>query len=115
MRKVVRIILCCIMGVYLLFGGAKLVSDALSSDEKPVKAISATSGIVETQPRIDSGYIVKEVSGKIAVEDISTGKIIRTTDTRVSVLPEEDRAQLKDGISVKTKSELRSVLEDFCS
>lgn len=115
MRKVVRIVLCCIMGIYLLFGGAKLVSDALSAPEKPAEAISATSGIVETRPTIDSGYIVKEVSGKIAVEDVSTGKIVRTTDTRVSILPEEDRAQLKKGISVKTKSELRSVLEDFCS
>ena len=59
--------------------------------------------------------MVRTIGGKIAVEDLSTGEIIRSTDTRVDILPRKDRDQLERGIVVKTKTELRSVLEDLCS
>ena len=115
MKNVVKIVLCCVMGVYLLFGLWRVFDDALSVPKTPASETNATVASSETQPQTESGYIVKAVSGKIAVEDISSGKIVRITDTRVSILPEKDRAQLKEGIVVKSKSELRSVLEDYCS
>lgn len=115
MKKIVRTVLCCIMGVYLMLGTAKLSSDALRDSEATAQQMSATADFSEPQTRTAEGYVVKAVSGRIAVEDISSGKIIKTTDTRVALLPDNDRAQLSRGIVVKNKSELRSVLEDLCS
>lgn len=115
MKSVVKIVLYCVMGVYLLTGAAMLVGDAVSSSVAPSVMINADVEPSETQPTVEPGYVVKSVGGKIAVEDISTGKIVRTTDTRVADLPEKDRVRLDRGISVKSKSELRSVLEDLCS
>ena len=85
-----------------MLGAAKLTSDALSLPETPMDIISSVTKTNETKAHTEEGFVVKTVSGKIAVEDISTGKIVRTTDTRVSSLPEKDRNQLERGITVKT-------------
>ena len=115
MKKVVKIVLYCVIGVYLALGATRLVSDAFSLPATPVEVISRAAEKIETAVKEKSGYKVKTVGGKIAVEDLKTGEIIKSTDTRVDILPPKDRDQLKDGIVVKTKSELRSVLEDLCS
>ena len=115
MKKVVRIVLCCVIGVYLAIGTTKLVSDAFSLPATHMEVVSKAAKEIETMTSDKSGYKVKTVGGKIAVEDLKTGEIIKSTDTRVDILPRKDRAQLKQGIVVKTKSELRSVLEDLCS
>ena len=115
MKNVVKIILYCVMGVYAVLGVAKVTGDAFSLPETPAEMIMSAERTSETQAETEAGFIVKSVGGKVAVEDISTGKIVRATDTRVSLLPEKDRAQLRDGIVIKSKSELRSVLEDLCS
>lgn len=115
MKKVVRIVLCCVMGVYLAIGATKLVSDAFSLPATNMEVVSRAAREIETMTSEQSGYKVKTVGGKIAVEDLKTGEIINSTDTRVDILPQKDRNELKQGIVVKTKSELRSVLEDLCS
>lgn len=115
MKKVVKIVLYCVIGVYVAIGATRLVSDAFSLPVTPVDVISEAAQKIETMTNDTSGYKVKTVGGKIAVEDIKTGEIIKSTDTRVDILPQKDRDQLKQGIIVKTKSELRSVLEDLCS
>ena len=115
MKNTVRIVLGCVMVFCLLFGLSKVFWDSASAREMPPEAIDAAVFETETESRTESGFVVKSVSGRIAVEDISTGKIVRTTDTRVASLPEKDRAQLESGIIVRSKSELRSVLEDLCS
>ena len=115
MKKVVRIVLCCVIGVYLAIGTTKLVSDAFSLPATNMEVVSRAAREIETMTSEQSGYKVKTVGGKIAVEDLKTGEIINSTDTRVDILPQKDRNQLKQGIVVKTKSELRSVLEDLCS
>ena len=98
MKNVVRIVLYCVMGVYAVLGFARLTEDAFAVSASPVAVINATAALVETQARNDSGFLVKTVGGKIAVEDSNTGKIVQTTDTRVSSLPEKDRALLRSGI-----------------
>lgn len=115
MKKVVKIVLYCVIGVYLTVGATKLVSEAFSVPYTHFEAISDTVKTIETMTDDESGYKVKTVGGKIAVEDMKTGEIIQSTDTRVDFLPQKDRDELKQGIVVKTKSELRSVLEDLCS
>lgn len=115
MKKVVKIVLYCVIGVYLTVGATKLVSEAFSVPYTHFEAISDTVKTIETMTDDESGYKVKTVGGKIAVEDMKTGEIIQSTDTRVDILPQKDRDELKQGIVVKTKSELRSVLEDLCS
>lgn len=59
-------------------------------------------------------YIVTEKSGRIAVKNTENGKTI-LTDTPVSTLTESDRRLLRNGIELRTKNELRRVLEDYCS
>lgn len=115
MKSVVKTVLYCVMGVYLLTGAAMLAFDAVSASVAPSVMINAAVEPSETQPASESGYVVKSAGGKVAVEDVSTGKIVRTTDTRVASLPKKDRSELERGIVVKNKSELRSVLEDLCS
>ena len=116
MKSIVRIILYCIMGAYLIIGAAKLTEGLIPSTASPVEILSsAAAEVMESSERSTEGYIVREVSGKIAIEDKSSGKIIRTTDTRTSSLPEKDRERLEQGIAVKNNSELRHVLEDYCS
>lgn len=115
MKKVVKIVLYCVIGVYLTVGATKLVSDAFSLPATNMEVVSKAAKEIETMTSEKSGYRVKTVGGKIAVEDMKTGEIIQSTDTRVDILPQKDRDELKQGIVVKTKSELRSVLEDLCS
>lgn len=115
MKKTVRIILVCVMGAYSLLGIIMVMGSVDSSIKNPAQIISATAATEENTTPSESGYVVKTVSGRIAVEDASTGKIIKTTDTRVAILPEKDRYELQRGIAVNNKAELRSVLEDLCS
>ena len=117
MKNAVKIVLYCVMGVYAVLGAARLTGDVFALPETPMQIINnaVNSSKTETQAETEEGFVVKTAGGKIVVEDVSTGKIVRATDTRVSSLPEKDRNQLKKGIKVKTNSELRGVLEDFCS
>ena len=115
MKKVVKIVLYCVIGVYLAVGATKLVTDTFALPYTTVGVLGEAAENIKSKVTEERGYKVKTVGGKIAVEDLKTGKIIRSTDTRVDILPEKDREQLKEGIVVKTKSELRSVLEDLCS
>lgn len=115
MKKTVKIILACVMGAYALLGLIMVVSSVYPRINNPALTISATAATEEKTIPSESGYVVKTVSGRIAVEDASTGEIIKTTDTRVAILPEKDRDELERGITVSDKSELRSVLEDLCS
>ena len=115
MKKVVKIVLYCVIGVYLAVGATKLVTDTFALPYTTVGVLGEAAENIKSKVTEERGYKVKTVGGKIAVEDLKTGKIIRSTDTRVDILPEKDREQLKEGIVVKTKSELRSMLEDLCS
>ena len=58
------------------------------------------------------GYLIKEYRGQIGVFS-ENGTLLEVIDTYIKTLPEADRALLGEGISVKTKSELYSVIEDY--
>ena len=57
-------------------------------------------------------YLVKEYRGQIGIFS-TDGTLLEVLDTYVKTLPEADRALLGEGISVKTKAELNSLIEDY--
>ena len=115
MKSIAKIILFCVMVIYVIFGASAVISAVAGTDNLQMTEVSDKADSSTDNMKEQTGFIVKSVSGKIAVEEIATGKIIKTTDTRVAILPEKDQKQLEKGITVKNKSELRSVLEDYCS
>ncbi len=60
-------------------------------------------------------YVVREYDGVVAVFYSDSSKPIKVTQRYVKALPEKDRANLKEGIQVNDKEELRKLLEDLCS
>ena len=59
-----------------------------------------------------SGYLVKEYQGQIGIFS-SDGTLLEILDTYVKTLPEADRTLLGEGIWVKTREELNSLIEDY--
>ena len=59
-------------------------------------------------------YILTVSDGVIVVKN-KENRIVKKTDTIVSVLPKQDRENLEKGIKVKSEKELSRLLEDFCS
>ena len=60
-------------------------------------------------------YVVREYDGVVAVFYSDSSKPIKVTQRYVKALPGKDRANLKEGIQVNDKEELRKLLEDLCS
>ena len=60
-------------------------------------------------------YVVREYDGVVAVFYSDSSKPIKVTQRYGKALPEKDRANLKEGIQVNDKEELRKLLEDLCS
>lgn len=110
-----KLILITGISVYVLFAVSMLIKSAepKPSYERIVYETKAPEIVTETEK--SDLYLLKSVDGKIAVEEISSGKIIKKTDTLVSILPEKDKDMLKKGIRVKSERELVTLLEDFCS
>ncbi len=59
-----------------------------------------------------TGYLVKEYQGQIGIFS-SDGTLLEILDTYVKTLPEADRTLLGEGIWVKTREELNSLIEDY--
>ena len=62
-----------------------------------------------------AGYELRNRNGYIAVWDSSSSDWIYQSDVPVSSLPEADRRQIQNGLSVSSGEALSSLLEDFCS
>lgn len=60
-------------------------------------------------------YVVKNFNGSIAVFEYGNDTPFKVTDINVKNLPYDDQNLLSQGIKVKTKEELKLVLEDYCS
>ena len=58
-------------------------------------------------------YLVREFEGSVAVFRFGEETPMQVLETPLSVLPEQDRLLLRDGIPVMTAEELASVLEDY--
>lgn len=62
-------------------------------------------------------YLIKYEDGETKVFDISGGKktLTRTLPIEPASLRQEDLTMLRDGVLLKSKNELLSFIEDFCS
>lgn len=58
-------------------------------------------------------YIVKSEDNRVVV--YLNGVLYLKTDALVSNLPKSDKNRLEEGIVIKSKEELKSILEDYCS
>ncbi len=99
--------------VYILFAVSAFI--AIASEEKA--AASQVASVTESEVQfaaLEESYIVKTEKGLIVVAD-SNKEVLWKTDTLISMLPKEDQKKLKKGIVAKSRDELRSILEDFCS
>lgn len=110
-----KLILITGIVVYSLFAVAMV---AESGDKgKPAARVLAETISFETTSETEKPYpyILRASDGRIAVFDNKSGKIVRKTDTLISILPEGDREMLEKGIKVRSEKELKRLLEDFCS
>lgn len=103
----VFIIFFCFLAAGVIVTFTKAEEPQNQNDEP---SISAPSSVEESDI-----YIIKEYNGKIAVYNENMDKPVKTTDSSVDALPEVDKALLKKGIRVEDKTELRKLLEDYCS
>lgn len=58
------------------------------------------------------GWMVREHNGKIGIFTLD-GTLIKELDTYIKTLPEADRRLLGEGICVRSKAELNSLIEDY--
>ena len=61
----------------------------------------------------DNGWTIGENEGRVAV--FRGGELYMRTDTELASLPKADRTRLENGIEVDSYSELKRLLEDYCS
>ena len=95
-------------GIILIF--CVCVSSAAASLEAPAREESRASVTTEA-----GGYVVKDSCGKIAVFRSGESAPLTVTRTRTESLPKSDAKRVKEGIEVTDETELKRVLEDFCS
>lgn len=101
--------------IYSLFAVA-MVAESGKTGKPAVRILNETISFETVCESVNVyPYELKASEGRIAVFDNKSGKIIRKTDTLVSILPEGDREMLKNGIKVRSEKELKRLLEDFCS
>lgn len=96
--------------------GAILISCVLiSSIYTPSVRAENRDAQAETVAVVDSGYIIRSEGGVIVVYAKGDTSPLMVTDTRVSLLPPEDRKKLETGIEADSRNALYRVLEDYCS
>jgi hypothetical protein len=60
-------------------------------------------------------YTIKEYDGKIAVFKNSDKKPFTVYEAYISLLPEQDRHRLQNGIKVNNTTDLQKIIEDYTS
>ena len=60
-------------------------------------------------------YTIKEYDGKIAVYKNGENKPMEVYESYVSLLPEQDRQRLQNGIKVDNTADLQKIIEDYTS
>ena len=65
------------------------------------------------QPEPDGPYRVALYEGKIGVFQLGDTKPFLTADVDVYLLPEEDIALLRKGLTAQSLTEVKSILEDY--
>lgn len=69
----------------------------------------------QAQTQQIEGYVIGVYDEKIAVFAQGDAVPIETFDVYITTLPESDQKSLKKGIKVKSKTELRRLIEDYTS
>lgn len=109
-----RLILITGVVVYILFAVSSFIAIAQENQDTVTKSTVFVETSEASNP-IYNMYTLTESKGVIVVRDNRSGKIIKKTDTLVSLLPQGDQKKLKKGIKAKNERELNRLLEDFCS
>lgn len=60
-----------------------------------------------------SGYLLRDSSGQLAVFDINNPMPLEVFDIMTNTLPQEDYLLLLEGIYVETEEDLQKLIEDF--
>ena len=107
-----KIITLTAMAVYTMVAVFFLLQSGGRTTENVQSAVETEPATAATEPE---GYLVKTVNGVVAVEELKSGEIIKTTATRSAILPAEDRRRLEQGIKAEDERKLRKILEDLCS
>ncbi len=76
------------------------------------KRIDTKLAAAATEEQDDPLYILKEHEGRIAIFCRGMAEPYRYLDYSVSLLPEYDREQLREGIAFDTEQELKMYLQD---
>ena len=69
----------------------------------------------EIEKVTDNTYEIKEYNGRVAVFSQNNSEPVKTTHIMTKELPEFDQKLLANGIKIYSDSELRNILEDYCS
>ena len=101
MKKLILITLAATAAFALL--GAFIPSEGTAGTAMPA-AVYSDSG---------EAYLVTGQDGMVAV--MRGDELYLRTDTPVASLPKADRVKLDRGITVYSKEELKTLLEDLCS
>ncbi|MDR3552071.1 MAG: BofC C-terminal domain-containing protein [Clostridia bacterium] len=81
----------------------------------PRRAAAAHVTSPASSSATQSGYIVRDYNGKVAVFSAQGGEPQQVLDVYTSTLPQEARLQLQAGIHVGTRDELLALLENYSS
>ena len=104
MKLFQRLFLLLAAGLFAL----SLQSYLGSRSEAPREVSSSASGSAHTE-----GYLVRSDGDRICVQPLSGGRPGYVEGLRVSDLPEEDRRQLAQGVSLPDEASLLALLEDY--
>lgn len=77
------------------------------------KPAASQESPASAQPEPDGPYRVALYEGKIGVFQLGDTKPFLTADVDVYLLPEEDIALLRKGLTVQSLTEVKSILEDY--
>lgn len=112
---------CCLFSMFaVLISGITSLSE--NTAEKREKQVNIVNSSAENIPKYEenigeeSGYLVKNQDGKLAVfNSVNMDEPIKTTDIHVSSLRKYDQDLLEKGITVYGDEALSMILEDFGS
>ena len=104
MKKLIISTICFVAACMIFsFGILPNLNKAQASDTSEPKSSSSLT------------YIVKNFNGNVAVFETGSSTPFRVTEVQINTLPFEDQKNLEIGITVTSKEQLYSLLEDLCS
>ena len=98
--------------IYILFAISTFITVAKENKNTILEITPSSAVSVENN---SEEYYILTVKDGVIVALNNKGKIIETTDTRISILPKADQQDLKKGIKIYSKKALSKLLEDYCS